>query len=263
MALNPRDSIKDAEYWTAYVPDQRSFIKEIKQDLKETDQSAKQKLGDAYDLQRHAYNYGCALYSAGAPLSEVCEAFRFVLTEAYPQFVAMCQDHPDLAQGYSGGWDVRYKYISLAILLNLPSEDNRPLLNALAFWQEPDLGMERMITEMCREARDNYILNANAKMLLWPDDYASLNQALAPHISRVEQTGHLEEFLKNWLKEMRKSTNPAYNNHNNRHNIYFGYWCWEAAAVAVIMDVEDSAIKSHKHYPNDMVLRARHERGLL
>lgn len=36
-------------------------------------------------------------------------------------------------------------------------------------------------------------------------------------------------------------------------NNYFGYWAWEVAAIAKIIGIDDSTLKTHKYYPYDAV----------
>ncbi|MBK6389622.1 MAG: DUF1911 domain-containing protein [Saprospiraceae bacterium] len=44
-----------------------------------------------------------------------------------------------------------------------------------------------------------------------------------------------------------------YNSHNIIHNIYFGYWSFETAAVVKIMGLDDSSFRYCKYYPGDLV----------
>lgn len=33
---------------------------------------------------------------------------------------------------------------------------------------------------------------------------------------------------------------------------YTGYWCWEAAAIAKILHIDDSGLEGHEYYPYDL-----------
>jgi len=251
-----RDKLKPQDYWAAYIPDHRDFIEEIREDFLTEGQSFDQKVGDIYDLQRHSYQFTSALYSSGHEIDDVANAARDAILDAYPQFISVCREHPERSKvDYAGGWDDRYKYLSLAILLNLSPDESRPLIDALDFWEEPDKGMELMIAYLGHgEGR------APTNALLWPEAYEELFYAMSPETDDFARQGYLTRFLKGWLKEMRSSTDPAYNNHNNKHNIYFGYWCWEAAAVAVMMDIDDATFRDHEHYPKDLADWARYQK---
>lgn len=34
---------------------------------------------------------------------------------------------------------------------------------------------------------------------------------------------------------------------------YYGYWCWEVAALVKIRDIDDTLFKNHRYYPTDLV----------
>jgi hypothetical protein len=59
--------------------------------------------------------------------------------------------------------------------------------------------------------------------------------------------------MKKWYSGMRVTY--WHNTHNSRHDVYFGYWCFEAAAVAKMLGIDDAALKNHRNYPFD----ARHQ----
>jgi hypothetical protein len=254
---DPKRQKKQADYWESYIPDHLDFIGEIQADFAKPDRRYDLRLGGTYDLQRHHYQHMSALYSAGRKVDEVAVFAREAILDAYPQFVSVCRKNPTKSKaGYAGGWDDRYKYLSLAILLNLSPDKSRPLIDALDFWEEPDKGMEIMIAYLGHgEGRKP------TSALLWPEAYEELYYAMSPETEDFARQGYLTRFLKGWLKEMRSSTNPAYNNHNNKHNIYFGYWCWEAAAVAVMMDIDDMSFRDHESYPKDFADWARYNKA--
>ena len=43
-----------------------------------------------------------------------------------------------------------------------------------------------------------------------------------------------------------------YDAHKNRHEIYYGYWSFESAAVATIMGLDDSSFRESQYYPKDL-----------
>lgn len=46
---------------------------------------------------------------------------------------------------------------------------------------------------------------------------------------------------------------PIYNQHLNKHNTYVGYWCFVAAAIVKIKDLDDSSFRNNEYYPKDLV----------
>ncbi len=62
----------------------------------------------------------------------------------------------------------------------------------------------------------------------------------------------LKYFLENEWYASFKGT-PLYNQHNNPHNTYAGYWCFIAAAIVKIKGLDDSSFRDNKYYPKDML----------
>jgi len=182
-----------------------------------------QRIGDAYSLVRKHYEPLACLYSAGQDIDSVAEAARRTILDIYTQFISVCLETPNSFKGeYSGGWDDRYKYLSFAILLNLSKAECQPLIDSLEFWEEPDGGMDKMMSLLGYPR--NRTQSDQTEVLLWPEAYQPLMSAMSPETSEPERTQYVTQFVKNWLKEIRKSTHSAYNNHKSQHDIYFGYW---------------------------------------
>ncbi|MDX0371791.1 DUF1911 domain-containing protein [Sinorhizobium meliloti] len=62
----------------------------------------------------------------------------------------------------------------------------------------------------------------------------------------------LDGFMQRWYPAM--SDAHWHESHLSRFDEYFGYWCFEAAAVAKLLDIPDDHHKDHPNYPYD----ARH-----
>ena len=44
-----------------------------------------------------------------------------------------------------------------------------------------------------------------------------------------------------------------YNNDQGGEGAYYGYWCFEAALVVRLLDIDDSSFRDNVYYPKDMV----------
>ncbi|WP_298427944.1 PoNe immunity protein domain-containing protein [uncultured Kordia sp.] len=62
----------------------------------------------------------------------------------------------------------------------------------------------------------------------------------------------LKDFLETKWYQSFKGT-PLYNLHDNPHNIYVGYWCFQAAAITKIMELDDSSYRNNQYYPKDLL----------
>ncbi len=59
----------------------------------------------------------------------------------------------------------------------------------------------------------------------------------------------LKTYVENWYKRMKIIS--WHGNHTGE--AYVGYWCFEAALVAMLWKIDDSSLSSHKNYPMDLV----------
>ena len=76
--------------------------------------------------------------------------------------------------------------------------------------------------------------------------------------SAEERIADMQSYLKNWYKYMKGC--GWYDSHKNQGpegGGYFGYWAWEAAAVAYLYDLDDTSFRDHLVYPKDLVAFAR------
>lgn len=243
--MTERDTRKPHEYWIERVPAVVRFMGRY-EDRRDTEtQNFKQRLGDGYSASDKAFEVVSALYSSGAPIPEVISAARHLLLDAYPRFVALCREDPDYAiASYGGGWDFRTRYLALAVLCRLTPEESRPLVDAVDFWPERDAVWERFITALGHGAGRETVVG-----LVWPEAYAPLYEAMDPAGTDLTRLAALKTFDKAWLAQMRSATNPFYSNENNKHNTYVGYWNFEAAAAAAILDIDDTQLEQSPTYP--------------
>ncbi len=242
-----RTSEKSIEYWTQYVPRKQEFVREIRDDLLNASHAFDQRIGDGYDYQRHQFALVSALYSSGAAEEDCLSAARVLLIESYPAFAKVGAENPKKARAdYGGGWDFRTRYLALAVLCKLTPEESRPLVEAIDFWGDKDALWEVFIGALGHGAGRDPV-----NTMLWPDAYAPLLQAFAPDATPLDQQAILMQFDKGWLTEMRGSSNPFYKSHLSKHDLYAGYWNFEAAAAAVLLGVDDSVMSKSKTYPKD------------
>jgi hypothetical protein len=61
----------------------------------------------------------------------------------------------------------------------------------------------------------------------------------------------LKKYVAGWYKSMKPAT--WYDNHKAAVGAYYGYWCFEAALVAMLWNIDDSALAQHENYPYDLV----------
>ena len=73
----------------------------------------------------------------------------------------------------------------------------------------------------------------------------------------------LDEYLRRWYDGLRKTGYGYMDSHLNQQGdsrdccSFVGYWCFEAAAVAYLKNIDDSTLHRFIYYPKDMVEYAR------
>ncbi len=63
--------------------------------------------------------------------------------------------------------------------------------------------------------------------------------------ARAEQA--LKEYLYLWYSQC--ADYAWYNTVNNTNDAYYGYWCFEAAALVRILGLNEDALASREYYP--------------
>jgi hypothetical protein len=88
----------------------------------------------------------------------------------------------------------------------------------------------------------------------WPNNSNSvIQQNPYKHAVYINSASDIQRYLdKEWYKGHNES--PWHDLHlvNEVHR-YFGYWAWEAAAIAKIKNIDDSDLKDQLYYPYDAV----------
>jgi hypothetical protein len=74
----------------------------------------------------------------------------------------------------------------------------------------------------------------------------------------AEQVINMQKFLKGWYKSMRKI---SWHDHHLSvgKDGFSGYWCWEAALVTALYNIDDSSYRDMPFYPKDLADYARHK----
>ena len=90
--------------------------------------------------------------------------------------------------------------------------------------------------------------------LIFPKPYATLKSAVeAQEANNPELASSLvKRYLeKEWYKGHKEAY--WYDNHKSKHDTFFGYWSFEAAAIVKIAGIEDSSFQDNEYYPKDLL----------
>ena len=85
-----------------------------------------------------------------------------------------------------------------------------------------------------------------SKEMLFPNTFTTLQRVVYEE-NKIEL---LKKYLNNdWYNE----DCGCYEAHKSKQNIYYGYWSFEAGAIAKILKINDTQLRDTQYYPYDMV----------
>ena len=112
-----------------------------------------------------------------------------------------------------------------------------------------DLLLEQLVAKIAPGT-----VRQSAKKLLYPKAYQPLYAAT--EAAADQQPPLLHSFLQQWYGKMRNT--DWHNAHLGPDGGGFdGYWCWEAAAIAVAYGIDDQRFRDLAYYPQDLADFAR------
>ena len=240
-----RDSLKDDQYWEKFISTCDEMIEAVREEYNEGNLSPEACMEATATMRSESFEKMSAIYSAGFSFDRVRPMFSFAVS-GLAEFFHCSRQWPDFArEQFFFPYNERTRYLALAILFNADRETVDKIVEAVDFWPGKDAIWEKMIAYLGVTDREP------VETIQWPEAYESLWHCfICPQGDRPAQ---LKYFVENWYKEMKKGDEAWVDSHNNKHDVYFGYWCFEAAGVAKMLDIDDSALKDHPHYPYDLV----------
>jgi len=140
--------------------------------------------------------------------------------------------------------------ISLGILLEIPDNDFELLVDYIERDQVKDFLIESLLRY--RKSDREEILEENYQKFFHVNErYGRLKTIVQEQDKELAQK-ELRYFLENEWYQSFKDT-PLYDQHKNPHNTYLGYWCFTAAAIVKIKQLDDSSFRNNPYYPKDFI----------
>jgi len=204
----------------------------------------------AWQVADHLQN----CYSAGHDLSPLRANFPSYVEywEDYAKYSEQFKNSPDAAYVTVGhvalaGDDYHYALVmvSFGILLGWQSLLHR-LVPILDFRNDRDGLLEHLIDEVA----DNRGPKPDECLRHLPY-FKTLKIIKADPKNRPAM---MAEYLEDWYLASRRE--PYFDSHK-RKTSFKGYWSWEAAAITVLLDIDDSIFREAQFYPRDLVDFAR------
>lgn len=89
-------------------------------------------------------------------------------------------------------------------------------------------------------------LTNDCQEFLWGDDFEPIRTIM--NSTKEEAVLLLADFLKNQWYDLHEDCS-WYDSHKSKSNLYCGYWSFDAAAIAKIMELDDSKLRLEQYYP--------------
>lgn len=219
-----RDKLKNIEYFDLFIDEDTQRVIKFQNKLDANEVKEERIL--AVKTKIHDLKLGIlvAKYSKGEEIDVLKKEYLQLLQEWSDVF---CEE----------SYNKNLKMISLAVLFNI-EEDYLQVIQEMLH--------EKKIFDWLFEF---LLCGQNAKedcILLFQEDFAKLKE-FTYNPSNIQV---LIDYLKNdWYCE----NCGCYEAHKSIHNIYYGYWSFEAGAVVKRLGVEDIQLKELQYYPYDLV----------
>ena len=201
----------------------------------------------SYSLFSLKYTGGAAVEILRIELAHVIEAY-----ERYQESLAIFEQAPlmsPLGLDQLGDYERAMQIMGLCILLHRPD-----LLNRMAALIDPGYKGEDTLYEDLLA----FYQSGRVELDEWYHDepYTPLIRAIYED-DKDQAAALLNEYVESWYPAFKYV--PWHDGHlriNGTDGDYFGYWAFEAGAVAYLCNIDDSAV-THMVYPKDLVDWAR------
>lgn len=253
-----RERLLDFTVYRKKAEDLSMRIPRTTRNLADADWMAKKNKGDAMMMSSGRARYSADLitlsFSAGVPVEHLREFYPLVLDhwDEYAAYAIAFDNSPE----YEGSWVAHFallgdsyemvnRIVCIGILLGWTKL--LPRIAHLIEYRNPKMDglLERLLSPFV-EGRP-----------IPPDKctrhlpyFKTLKIFKADKDARPAM---MAQYLADWYEASRRE--PYYDSHKRSN--FFGYWSWEAAAITVLLDIDDASYRDATFYPRDLVEFAR------
>lgn len=225
-----RDSFKDILYFNDFINEELARVSKFSDKLKNGDVKEERILPVKSKVHDLRLGIMIAKYSKGDEISSLEE-----------EYLKLIDDWEEV-------WEPEYynknlKMISLAVLFKMDSIFAKKIKGMLEKSDIHDWLFDFLLNSL--EGKQT-IENKN---LLFPTSFSTLQNV----VFEENKIGKIDLLIKYLSKEWYNEDCGCYEAHKSKQNIYYGYWSFEAGAIAKILDLEDNSLKNTLYYPYDLV----------
>ena len=224
--MKMRDTLRTKEYFDKFILEELEDIQMFEDSL-EKGEIEKDRIDSIKDeVLQIKVGIIIAKYSRGDPIDTIKKEFE------------------DMIDSFCESWDGEiYEdnlcFASLAYLLGLDNTQLNRIRNKLKESDTYDYLIDFVLVGV-DDAQDNSEIS-------FPRPYKQLLKCI-----NGEDKYAFKKYLRGWYKGCQESS--WYDTHKiEDDNLYFGYWCFEAGAVAKRLGFKDDDLQNEQYYPYDMV----------
>jgi hypothetical protein len=244
-----RDKLKSEEYFQSYFTSFGEVDEIYGGFVEDLSNPYDRRLNVQYSKFTSRMYLVVAAYSRGQSKAEIRPLIDDCLANLAIFVELAQQDEPAFRKEYSGGFDGWYRILAFCVLWDLPRNLTDIVLDFLVLQMKvPEHASDALVNKIVKYL--GYPGQDETDHLLWLQAYGRLFNCFKLH--EAYRSDELKLFVDGWYGGM--SDTAWHDTHNNKHDIYFGYWCFEAAAVAKMLSIDDRSLEIHPNYPFD----ARH-----
>ena len=230
-----RDRIKDENYFNMLIQKEKESIIRFEDAVKKITLekgTLDRGVRNGYSILINSYEKEInSLYSLGEDLATIEESYKKLLFY------------------YSKMWDRKYGYIELIKVLSLA-----------VLFQVNRSDIFELEEKLISEKFDDYLVNFLIKKIdsTWERKGVEFEFKVYDCLKIIVESDEKIacEALKKYLQEQWYEIHREcawYDSHKSSQNVYYGYWSFEAGAIAKILNIDDSSLKDVPYYPYDLV----------
>ena len=217
-----RDTLRSKEYFDEFILEEEEDEQEFEEDLSAGDIEEDRVLSVKSCLTDIKLGILTARYSRG----DDTDSLRVYFESMLGLILETCTEFT---------YEDSIKTASLAYLLGVGENKLNELCRALSYTEDHDCLIDFILTGS----------DVDAEKISYKS-YAKLAGAVSGRDKAM-----LIKYLRGWYKG--SSGSEWYGTHKiTDENLYYGYWCFEAAAVAKRLGFDDRDMAEEKYYPFDM-----------
>lgn len=258
--LEQRQPFGSADFFEYHKNFRQQGLPQLKDNLLKPTNDSDDRRRLSYHIANDTYELLSLNYTAGEPIAPLRDQLEEVVAayERYTVYLRAYEGEPTWAPISFDMYDEYLRCMQLIGLCYLLHR--RDLLPRIAAMQDPnyrghDIFYEDFL-DCGMEGR------SEPDTSYWAGEYDDIYQAMYAE-TEAEKITLIKDFVQDWYPQC-KNISPWHDGHldiRGTEGYYFGYWAFEAGAIAYLLDIDDSSI-DHMVYPKALVQWARENQHL-